>query len=106
MNPRMSQLLEFLKEAPEDPFLNYALAQEHMSAGNREEARRLLEWLLQHHPDYVASYYHLGKLLEKEGQKEAAMEVYETGISIAGKLGEQHARAELQSAKLELEYGD
>ncbi len=106
MNPRMSQLLDFLKEAPEDPFLNYALAQEHLSAGNRAEAMRLLEWLVQHHPDYVASYYHLGKLLEKEGLKEEAMAVYEHGIAVAARLGEQHARAELQSAKLELEYGD
>ena len=106
MNPRMSQLLGFLKEAPEDPFLNYALAQEHLSAGNREEAKRLLEWLLQHHPDYVATYYHLGKLLEKDGDKAQAMTVYEQGIAVAARLGEQHARAELQSAKLELEYDE
>ncbi len=106
MNPRMSQLLEFLKESPDDPFLNYALAQEHVSQGNKEEAKRLMEWLLEKHPDYVATYYHLGKLLEQDGQKEAAMDVYQAGIVVAGKLGEQHARSELQSAKLELEYGD
>lgn len=106
MNPRMSQLLEFLKEAPEDSFLNYALAQEYLSAGKPEEARRLMEWLVEHHPDYVATYYHLGKLLEKEGLKEEAIEIYERGIAIAVRSGEQHARAELQSAKLELEYGD
>ena len=102
----MSQLLGFLKEAPEDPFLNYALAQEYLSAGNLKEAKRLMEWLLQHHPEYVATYYHLGKLMEKEGLKAAAIEIYERGIAVAARLGEQHARAELQSAKLELEYGD
>ncbi len=106
MNPRMIQLLGFLKESPEDPFLNYALAQEHLSAGNTTEARRLLEWLLEQHPDYVATYYHLGKLMEKDGVKDQAMAVYEQGIAAAARLGDQHARSELQSAKLELEYGD
>jgi hypothetical protein len=35
---RIEQLIEFLKDTPNDPFLHYAIAQEHNKAGNKELA--------------------------------------------------------------------
>jgi hypothetical protein len=52
----------------------------------------------------VATYYHLGKLLERKGEREAALAIYAEGIAVATRTQEQHALSELQSAKLELEY--
>ena len=34
----IEQLIEFLKDTPNDPFLHYAIAQEHNKAGNKELA--------------------------------------------------------------------
>ncbi|MCC7298573.1 MAG: hypothetical protein IT244_09595 [Bacteroidia bacterium] len=101
---RKSQILEFLKESPQDAFLNYALAQEHIGAGNDAEAEEIFRHLLLWHPNYVATYYHLGKLLERKQEVDAAKEMYKNGIEVAKSIKEQHALSELQSALLELEY--
>ena len=103
---RKAQLLEFLQASPKDDFLNYALAQEYISEGNDAEAEALFLQLLEWHPDYIATYYHLGKLTERKGQKEQAMEIYRRGIERAKAKREQHSLSELQSALLELEYED
>lgn len=101
---RKAQLLDFLNDAPNDEFLNYALAQEFISEGNDEEAAVLFQKLLENSPGYVATYYHMGKLLERKGEKEQAMDMYRKGILIAKEKREQHSLSELQSALLELEY--
>lgn len=101
---RKAQIFEFLKASPKDDFLNYALAQEFIAEGNDTEAEKLFAQLLEWHPDYVATYYHLGKLLERKEEKEKAMEVYRAGIEKAKEKKEQHSLSELQSALLELEY--
>lgn len=104
MATRMEQLQAFLQDSPNDPFLIYAIAQEHISAGDDAQARELFEKLRSEKPDYVATYYHLGKLLERQGDREAALSIYQAGIEAATRTNERHALSELQSAKLELEY--
>ncbi|MEY4003622.1 MAG: hypothetical protein RIT07_1664 [Bacteroidota bacterium] len=101
---RIAQLMNFLKESPDDPFLNYALATEYVSAGNDQQAESIFQDLLEKHPDYIATYYHLGKLLERKTDKEGAILIYEKGIEKAKKSGERHSLSELQSALLELQY--
>ncbi len=91
-------LQNMLAEQPNDPFLNHALALEEIKAGKDESARRLFESLLERNPDYVGSYYHLGKLYERLGEEQKAMEVYERGMEVAKKLGDQHAGNELRGA--------
>jgi len=97
-NKRVIQLKEFLAQTPADPFLNYALAIEYVGMNNDAEARKLLESLRENNPEYTATYYHLGKLYEREGNKTAAEETYREGIIITMKNREQHALAELQNA--------
>lgn len=106
MSNRINQILAFLVDTPNDPFLNYALAQEWWKAGDKENALLKYQWLVAEHPNYVATYYHLGKCLIDIGEKAAAMEVFDKGISIAKSLKEQHSLSELQSAKLALEYDE
>jgi tetratricopeptide (TPR) repeat protein len=101
---RIEQLLTFLKESPEDAFLNYALATEYVGLGDDDKAEDIFRTLLEKHPDYIATYYHLGKLLERKAAKEEAILIYEKGIEIAKKSGERHSLSELQSALLELQY--
>lgn len=103
---RIEQLNEFLKDSPNDPFLHYALAQEWNKLGDTQLAQEKYEYLIKEHPNYVATYYHLGKLLKEKGEKENALEMYSQGIQVAQQVGEQHSLSELQSAKLELEFDD
>ena len=70
---RKEQILAFLQDAPMDAFLHYALAQEHIKTGDQDAALGEYLWLTENHPGYVATYYHLGKLLISLGKKEEAL---------------------------------
>ena len=93
-----------LKLSPADSFLKHALALEYIKLGDEPQARKEFEELLAKDPGYVGSYYHLAKLLETIGEKEAAIEWYEKGMSAARNAGDQHALNELQSAYEDLIY--
>jgi Tfp pilus assembly protein PilF len=95
---RIAKLKEFLAAQPGDSFLAHALALEYIKLGDDEKARALFEGILDRQPDYVGSYYHLGKLLERQGEAEAAVKVYETGMAACKKMKDNHAYNELQGA--------
>ena len=60
--------------------------------------------MLNESPDYIGSYYHLAKLLEKLEEKEAAIDWYEKGMAAAKVAKDQHAYNELQAAYEDLVY--
>lgn len=95
---RWLKLLEMLKESPGDSFLQHALALEYIKQGQDQQARAVFEQLLAHDPDYLGSYYHLAKLVEKTGDYELAVAWYEKGMAVARKLKDTKAYNELQSA--------
>ncbi|MEK0440093.1 MAG: hypothetical protein RLZZ504_1009 [Bacteroidota bacterium] len=70
---RLEQLTAFLQDSPNDPFLHYATAQEYLKLGMADVALEKYLWLTENHPGYVATYFHLGKLLAERGEKEAAL---------------------------------
>jgi tetratricopeptide (TPR) repeat protein len=96
-NTRISRLLEFLEKEPNDPFLNYALATEYLVLGDSSLALTYFEELIENHPDYVGTYYHLGKLYEILGRKDEAIATYKNGIEVAANQQNAHARSELQA---------
>lgn len=98
MSHRLQQLTDFLHESPNDPFLKYALATEHLKLGHTESALRYYEELLDKHPEYVGTYYHLGKLYEAMDRKDDAISVYEKGMQVAKNKRDMHALSELQAA--------
>jgi tetratricopeptide (TPR) repeat protein len=97
MNPRISQLLEFLKEDPHDPFTKYALATEFLST-DKHKSLSYFEDLLDNHPEYIGTYYHAANLLNELGETDKAKEVYEKGIAEAEKQKNAHALRELKTA--------
>lgn len=99
---RVDKIKEYLERSPEDSFLKHALALEYLKLGKNNLAIRLFEEVLEKDPDYIGSYYHLGKALEKEDAFEKAIEVYEKGMTAAKKLNDDHALRELQTAYDEL----
>ncbi|MDB5145564.1 MAG: tetratricopeptide repeat protein [Mucilaginibacter sp.] len=94
---RLDKLLEFLKNEPEDEFLQYALATEYLRLKETSKALQYYENLVNKHPDYVGTYYHLGKLYEALNRKPDAINIYERGMEIAKKKRDNHAFAELQT---------
>jgi Tfp pilus assembly protein PilF len=90
--------------SPADNFLRHALALEYVKLGDEGKARELFEAILQESPDYVGSYYHLAKLLEKMEETTLAIDWYEKGMAAAKKAGDNHAYNELQGAYEDLVY--
>jgi len=101
---RIDKLKEYLEANPTDSFLQHALALEYIKLGDDEGARLLFEEILNREPGYIGSYYHLGKLLERNERTEDAIKVYEKGMEEAKKAGDNHAFGELRGAYEELTF--
>ncbi len=99
---RIEKLKEFLKKTPDDSFLKYALALEYLKSGEETRALELLNDLLQNDPDYVATYYQLGKFWEGKEQRQQAIQYYVQGLEKAKQQGNRHAASEYQQALDEL----
>ena len=101
MASRIQQLEGFVNEDPNDPFNLYALALEQSKSDGRK-AIEIFNQLLKRHPDYVPTYYQLGKLYIDFSENEKALEVFDLGIEVASDKKDNKAFRELQSAKHEL----
>ncbi|WP_153799328.1 hypothetical protein [Foetidibacter luteolus] len=95
---KIERIQDMLKANGKDNFLRHALALEYIKEGNDAEARRLFEEILTDSPEYTGSYYHLGKLLQRGGEKQLALNWFEKGLSAAKLAKDQHAYNELQAA--------
>jgi tetratricopeptide (TPR) repeat protein len=104
MDDRVKKIYALLKTNPDDNFLKHVLALESIKLGNDAEARKLFEEILTNDPGFVGSYYHLGRLLERNNESELAIKCYEKGMTIAKKTGESRAYNELKAAYEELIY--
>ncbi|RMG55715.1 MAG: tetratricopeptide repeat protein [Bacteroidetes bacterium] len=109
MNTRLQQALSFLAEAPEDAFSLYAVAYEYLQAGELSQARAYFERLRDLHPTYVGLYYHLGRVLQQQGEIDQAEATFRVGLQVARAQRDAHAGRELQAALdalLGLDYED
>src|ERR1700760_2458615 len=94
---RLEKLLEFIKNEPDDEFLKYALATEYLRLNDTAKALEYYEDLVNNHPGYVGTYYHLGKLYEALNRKPDAINTYEKGMETAKAQRDNHAFSELQA---------
>ena len=97
MNQRLTQLFDFLKDEPNDPFLLYAVATEYVKS-DKQKAKEYFDKLLAEHPKYVATYYHAAALYIDFDELDSAKDIYEKGIKIAKEQQEALALRELQNA--------
>ncbi|MBL7978075.1 MAG: tetratricopeptide repeat protein [Bacteroidetes Order II. Incertae sedis bacterium] len=100
---RLERLKMYLAEDPTDAFTQFAIAQEYLKMGDLMAARTQFEALVEGHPGYVGTYYHLGKLYEKFGDREKAEATYKLGTQVADSQSAMHERAELQNALVSLQ---
>ena len=104
MTDRIEKLKAFLVQSPKDCFLNHALALEYIKAGDEAGARTYFEINLKNDPGYVATYYHIGKLLERAGETNEALKMYEEGMTQAKAKQDMHSFNELRTAYDDLAY--
>ena len=101
---RIEKIKEMMAGNPKDSFLCHALALEYIKLGKDNDAKKLFESILENEPGYIGSYYHLAKLLERIGETEVAIKVYEKGMEEARNAGDNHSLSELRSAFEELTF--
>jgi tetratricopeptide (TPR) repeat protein len=94
---RLDKLLEFIKNEPDDEFLKYALATEYLRLNQADKALSYYEDLVNNHPGYTGTYYHLGKLYEALNRKEEAISTYEKGMEITKAKRDNHSFSELRA---------
>jgi Flp pilus assembly protein TadD len=92
---RRHQLQQMLQDSPDDTFLLYALAMEQRSAGDDEAALSQLDRVLAVDSDYVAAYFQKGQILAGLDRAEPARQILQQGIAVAGRVGDDHAAAEM-----------
>jgi Flp pilus assembly protein TadD len=95
---RMEVLKAMVAQNPADAFARYGLAMELVKTGQLQSGVAEFRALLEHNPNYAAAYFHGGQALEKMGDVEQARRLYEKGIEVTGRTGDQHTRSELQAA--------
>jgi len=104
-NTRISKLLDFYSQNPKDSFITYALATEYVALKDDKKALEYYLQIIDNDPEYVATYYHLGKLYARNGNEEEALKTYKTGMEKALAKKDNHSFAELQNAHTNLELG-
>lgn len=100
---RSQQILEMLKDEPNDSFLNYALAIEYAKSGDVKKAIEIIEILLIREANYLGAYYQLGKYYEQIEQPDIAAAIYNKGIVIAKQQKNKKTEGELNEALWMLE---
>lgn len=103
---RIEHLKTFLTESPNDSFLKFAIAKEFEKLNNSEEALKYYLEIEDNDPNYVGLYFHLGKLYFGKGNIRKAYDTFSKGMSIAKSQKDDHAHAELASARMEIDEDD
>ena len=99
---RRQMLEEFLARNPNDPFTLYGLALDCVNGGDFAAAETHFRALLQSNPDYVPGYQMYAQNLAQHNRAEEAKALLVLGIQAAIRVGNQHARTEMEGLLAEL----
>lgn len=95
---RKEMLFDMLLKEPDDVFLNYALAMEHLSVNEFKAAEAQFQKTLQIDPAYLACFYQLGQVWERLGNNDTALGYYKQGLELAKTQNNRKAQGELNEA--------
>ena len=96
--PRKELIFDMLEKEPNDVFLNYALAMEHLATGDYTDADAQFKKVLEINPTYLPCYYQLGQVNEKLNYTEIALGYYKLGVALAQSQNNKKALGELNEA--------
>ncbi len=96
--PRKEMIFDMLEKEPNDVFLNYALAMEHLSTSDFTDAEMQFKKVLEINSTYLPCFYQLGQVNEKIGNNEKAISFYKQGVELAKSQNNTKALGELNEA--------
>ncbi len=94
---------EILQLDASNAFARYGLAMEHISQNNTDKGLEEFATLIELNPDYVPAYQMSAQTLAKLNRTDEALERLHQGISAANRTGNQHALAEMEGLREELQ---
>ncbi len=100
---RISFLEKSMAEKPEDSFFKYALAME-LQEENSDRAIELLREVINSQPDYLPSYYSLGKLLSEQSDYENALLILDKGLELSKNLKDNKTQSEISALMQNIEF--
>jgi len=100
---RIKLLEKYIEEEPSNPFNRYALAMEYYDV-DQGKALKLLQELRTAHSEYLPTYFKLANLCWDFEKWNEAESVFESGIKLAEKQGDQKALSELKSAHQNFQF--
>ena len=103
MTDRLHMIEHMLETNPRDSFLQYCAALEHQKNGDALQAIKIMKAIIKNDPEYLASYYQLGKMLEEKGKIKEAIEVYKAGKDVAAKKNDSKTSGEISEALMLLD---
>ncbi len=102
---RRLKLEEFVAQHPSDTFSRYGLALECLREGDKAGAEVQFRALIENHADYVPGYQMYAQMLAQDERREEAKPILTAGIAAATRVGNAHARSEMEGLLAELEAG-
>jgi len=102
---RRQKLEEFVAQNPKDAFSRYGLALECLKEGDKAGAEAQFRALIENHVDYVPGFQMYAQMLVQDERREEAKSVLTAGIAAATRVGNAHARSEMEGLLAELEAG-
>ncbi|MFN0030694.1 MAG: hypothetical protein ACKVOR_00895 [Flavobacteriales bacterium] len=103
MQDRLKMIEHMLVTNPDDCFLLYCAALELHKKGEIVAAIKSIRHIVKQDPDYLPSYYQLGKWLEECGKQDEAIIAYKAGRSVAKKRNDIKTLGELSEALMLLD---
>ncbi len=85
-----------LARGQDSALLRFGLGSEYLKSQDFEKAVLHLQSAIEQNPAYSAAYKLLGKAHSENGDYEAAIQSYQTGITTAEKIGDKQAAKEMQ----------
>ncbi len=86
-----------MADDPHDPFLPYAIAQEHTAAGLWEEAIPEFATLIDRFPDYLPTYYQYSIALVKTDRLPLAIDILQRGLGLARRYKDSKTAGEIEA---------
>lgn len=99
---RRQKLEELLAKNPKDAFTLYGLALECSNSGDFAAADTYFRMLLESNPDYVPGYQMYAQALAQNNRADDAKAVLTGGIQAATRVGNEHARSEMEALLVDL----
>ena len=96
---KLKKLFSMLERQPGDAFLLYGIGMEYKKLDDLPRAIEFFNKVLAVDPGYCYAYYQRAQVQEQAGDVPAARRSYDEGIAAADRVGDAHARSELEGAR-------